>query len=104
MSVEWPLFPDRFGLMFEASGRHQVAPTLNGTPLINGQVDEVILGVGTELLFTADVQVWVGYQRTLWGRNVGGFDTMIVTLLLNARSHLVPQSGYSSRSSGVLPT
>ena len=81
ISVEWPFFPDRFGVMFEASGRHQLAPVIGGSKVAEGHVDEIILGAGAELLFTADVQLLIGYQRTLWGRNVGSFDSVVVTLV-----------------------
>ena len=81
VSVEWPFFPNHFGVMLEASGRHQLTPTLGGVRVLDGHVDEVVLGAGAEVLFTPDVQLLVGYQRTLWGRNVGGFDTIIVTVV-----------------------
>ena len=79
VSVEWPFWPDHFGLMTEASGRHQLAATLNGAPALDGYADEVIFGVGAELLLTPDVQLLVGYQRTIWGRNVVGFDSVVLT-------------------------
>jgi hypothetical protein len=80
ISVEWPFLPERLALMLEANGRHQLAPTLGGERT-NGHTDEVIVGAGVEILFTPDVQLLVGYQRTVWGRNVGAFDTVVATLV-----------------------
>lgn len=81
VSVEWPFWPDRLGLMVEANGKHQLTPTIAGTRLSDGHVDEIVFGIGAEILFTPDLQVLLGYQRTLWGRNVTGFDTVIVTVV-----------------------
>jgi hypothetical protein len=80
-SVEWPFWLDHLGVMLELSGRHQLTPTLNGVKAAAGHADEIIVGGGVEILFSPDLQLLVGYQRTIWGRNVGAFDTLIVTLV-----------------------
>jgi hypothetical protein len=47
----------------------------------NGHADEVIVGLGLEVLLTGDLHILAGYQRTLWGRNAGGFDTEVLTVV-----------------------
>ena len=80
VSAEWPFWLDRLGAVLELSGRHQLAPTLDGVKAEGGPIDELVLGAGLAFLLSADVQILVGYQRTLWGRNAGGHDTVILTV------------------------
>ncbi|HEX8537278.1 MAG TPA: hypothetical protein VF664_07415, partial [Cystobacter sp.] len=68
-------------LMVEASGRHQAAPLRNGQLEEDGHADEVLVGAGIELLFSENVQVLVGYQRTVWGRNASALDAVVATLV-----------------------
>ncbi|WP_309890290.1 hypothetical protein [Archangium sp.] len=81
LSGEWPFWRDRLGLMLEVSGRHQGAPVRDGREEEDGLADEVLVGAGLELLFSADVQLLVGYQRTLWGRNARALDALVITLV-----------------------
>jgi hypothetical protein len=81
LSGEWPVVPERYALMLEASGRHQGAPRLEGVEVADGALTEVVLGAGVELLFSPDLQLLVGYQRTLWGRNVPAVDAFVTTLV-----------------------
>lgn len=81
LSAEWPFWAERLGVMVELSGRHQLSPVIGGVRVLDGHADEVIAGAGIELLFDSQLQLLVGYQRTVWGRNVSGFDTVIVTLV-----------------------
>jgi hypothetical protein len=81
LSGEWPFWRDRLGLMLEVSGRHQGAPVRDGLEEEDGLADEVLLGAGLELLFSADVQLLVGYQRTVWGRNARALDALVLTLV-----------------------
>ena len=80
-SVEWPLVEEVFALMVEMNGRHQGPPTVGGTLEEDARLDEVVLGGGVEVLFSPRVQLLVGYQRTLWGRNVPAADAVIVTVV-----------------------
>jgi hypothetical protein len=81
LSGEWPFLAERCALMLEASGRHQRAPRLEGVEVEDGALAEVVLGAGVELLFSPDLQLLVGYQRTLWGRNVPAVGTFVATLV-----------------------
>jgi hypothetical protein len=81
LSGEWPFWRDRLALMVEASGRHQGAPTRDGQREEDGHADEVLVGAGLELLFSADLQLLVGYQRTVWGRNARVLDAVVLTLV-----------------------
>ncbi|GMU02661.1 hypothetical protein KH5H1_67810 [Corallococcus caeni] len=80
-SGEWPFLPERFALMLEASGRHQGAPRREGVEAADGALGELVLGTGVEVLFGPDLQLLVGYQRTLWGRNVPAVDSFVATLV-----------------------
>jgi len=81
LSGEWPFWRDRLGLMVEVSGRHQGAPVRDGREEQDGLADEVLLGAGLELLFSEDVQLLMGYQRTVWGRNARALDALVITLV-----------------------
>ncbi len=81
LSGEWPILPERCALMLEASGRHQGAPRVEGVDVADGALAELVLGAGVELLFSPDAQLLVGYQRTLWGRNVPAVDAFVATLV-----------------------
>lgn len=81
LAGEWPFWRERLGLMLELSGRHQEAPSRNRIEQEDALSDEVRLGAGLELLFSADLQLLVGYQRTPWGRNTRALDVFLVTLV-----------------------
>lgn len=70
-----------WALMVELSGRAQAGTRVAGADLPGSQVREVTVGAGVELLFGPELQLLVGYQRTLWGANVPALDAFGVTLV-----------------------
>ncbi len=80
-ATEWPILPESVALMVEVSGRHQAAATRDGVREPDGGVGEVIAGGGVELLFGPRLQLLLGYQRSVWGRNTAVHDIAIVTLV-----------------------
>jgi hypothetical protein len=76
-----PLWPRRFALMAELSGRFAADTRASGEPVPDSGARELTLGLGVELLFTDELQLLVGYQRTLWGANVPAVDVLGLTLV-----------------------
>ncbi|RKH43399.1 transporter, partial [Corallococcus sicarius] len=80
-SGEWPFRGGTLALMLETSGRHQGLRREEGRRVEDSRVEEVLLGGGVEFIFSEDLQLLVGYQRTLWGRNVTALDAVVLTLV-----------------------
>ncbi|MBI5549451.1 MAG: hypothetical protein HY901_36655 [Deltaproteobacteria bacterium] len=76
-----PFWPHRWGLMVELSGRLQGDTRVGDEPLPDTQVRELTLGSGVEVIFSDELQVLIGYQRTFWGTNIPAVDAIGVTLV-----------------------
>ncbi len=81
LAAEWPIGRSMFVLLAELTGSHQVAPTLVGDGHVEGSVASVLLGGGLELIASENVQLLLGYQRTVWGRNTAAMDALVVTVV-----------------------
>jgi hypothetical protein len=79
--LEVPVWPNHWGLMTELSGRFQDDARVAGTAARGSAVRELTVGAGVEAIFSDQVQLLVGYQRTLWGANLPAIDVLGVTLV-----------------------
>ncbi len=76
-----PFWPHRWALMVELSGRVQADTHVSGAAVPASGPRELTLGAGIELIFSDEVQLLVGYQRTLWGANIPALDVFGITLV-----------------------
>ena len=79
--VEIPFCKDKLAYMLEFNGLHQANTREEGVEVGGSRVNNVTLGTGIEYIPRDDLQLLIGYQRTLWGTNVDANDTFGVTLV-----------------------
>lgn len=79
-AVEWPIWPDVFGLQLELAGRNQAAPELSGLRQAGAEIRQLVLGAGLEVLPTRNFKMLLAYQRAMAGRNASGFDSVVLAL------------------------
>ncbi len=84
LAVEAPLpfLNNSIAGVLELTGRHEGWP-LDAilAPEAGVAEQEIVLGVGVEVIASDTFQALVGWQRTLYGRNVDAVDTIVVTLV-----------------------
>ncbi len=79
-----PVWPHRWGVMAELNGRFQGDTSVAGRVVPDTQVRELTVGAGLEVIFSDEVQLLIGYQRTLWGTNIPAVDVLGLTLVPHA--------------------
>jgi hypothetical protein len=79
--VEIPFWKDRLAYMVEFTGVHQGNTREAGVWVGGSRVNNVMFGTGLEFILRENLQVLLGYQRTLWGTNVDANDTFGATLV-----------------------
>jgi hypothetical protein len=82
MEAPVPFVSGALALVLELGGKHQGTPLDAAlAPNAGPPEHELVLGAGVEVIASDEVQALVGWQRTLWGRNVDALDTIVVTVV-----------------------
>jgi len=80
-AVEWPFWPDVFGLQLEIAGRNQAAPEIAGIRQAGADIRQLVVGAGLEVLATPSFKMVFAYQRALAGRNASSTDSFLVAFV-----------------------
>lgn len=81
LAAELPFLDDTYAAMFELSGRLQSDARQGGVKLPDTAVEEMVIGVAFEWILSKHVQLLLGWQRSIAGRNVPAADALVVTLV-----------------------
>ncbi len=81
LALEIPFCKERLAYMVEFSGTHQANRRVNGRAIGGSNVNSILFGTGLEIIFRDNLQLLLGYQRTLWGTNTDAIDAIAATLV-----------------------
>jgi hypothetical protein len=80
-AAELPIGNGRFALAAELSAKHQGPLTRAGQAVPDTAMHDILVNGGAQLIVNNDVQIEVGYQRTIWGQNAPALDVLLVTVV-----------------------
>jgi hypothetical protein len=82
-AVEIPFWKEKLAFVLEFNGIHQADLEEDGAEVADSRMKSIMLGTGLELILSEEVQILLGYQRTLWGTNADAYDSVVGTLVWN---------------------